>query len=108
MLDYKINLKSDLEKLKEIILKEVFVTKDKEKIVSTEGENSTWLFDFRRVLLKPESLNLIAEIFWKHFKDQYPFQVGGQETAAIPLIAAIVMKSRELGTPVNGFYLRKS
>src|SRR6185436_914631 len=37
-----------------------------------------------------------------------PFQVGGMETAGIPLVAAIVMKSLERGTPVNGFYIRKS
>ncbi|MDP3948788.1 MAG: hypothetical protein Q8Q17_02465 [bacterium] len=31
MLDYKINLKSDLEKLKEIIKRDVFITKDRAK-----------------------------------------------------------------------------
>jgi outer membrane protein assembly factor BamB len=37
-----------------------------------------------------------------------PFQVGGLETASIALVSAIVMKSVERGTPVNGFYIRKS
>lgn len=99
---------AEIHKLKEIIKRDVFVTKHDQKIVSSNGGDSQWLFDFRRILLKPECLNLIAEIFWQRFKDQYPFQVGGQETAAIPLISAIIMKSRELGLPVNGFYLRKS
>ena len=99
---------ADIQKLKEIIKRDVLVTAQDQKIVSSNGGDSKWLFDFRKILLKPECLDLIAEIFWKRFKDQYPFQVGGQETAAIPLISAIVMKGLTLGTPVNGFYLRKS
>ena len=99
---------TEVHKLKEIIKRDVFVTKHDQKIVSSHGGNSKWLFDFRRILLKSECLNLVAEIFWQRFKDQYPFQIGGQETAAIPLVSAIIMKAWELGTPVNGFYLRKS
>ncbi|MDO8728829.1 MAG: PQQ-binding-like beta-propeller repeat protein [bacterium] len=99
---------AEIQKLKEIIKRDVLVTAQDQKIVSSHGSDSKWLFDFRKILLKPECLDLIAEIFWKRFKEQYPFQVGGQETAAIPLISAIVMKGWELGMPVNGFYLRKS
>ncbi len=36
-----------------------------------------------------------------------PFQVGGMEAAAIPLLSAIIMKSVSRGTPVNGFIIRK-
>lgn len=79
-------------------------------IIQTEGlsERSAWLFDFRALMLQPKWLNRYAEIFWEKYADQYPFQVGGMETAAISLIAAIVMKGVERGTPVNGFYIRKS
>src|SRR3989344_9584575 len=99
---------TEVHKLKEIIKRDVFVTKHDQKIISSHGGDSKWLFDFRRILLKSECLNLVAEIFWQRFKSQYPFQIGGQETAAIPLISAIVMKGWELGMPGNGFYLRKS
>ena len=67
-----------------------------------------WLFDFRAIMLEPKWLNTYAEIFWEKHAHLYPFQVGGMETAAIPLVAAIVMKSVERGTPVNGFFIRKS
>ena len=97
-----------VQKLKEIIKHGVFTTKHDQKIVSSIGADSKWLFDFRKILLQSEYLDLIADIFWKHFKDQYPFQVGGQETAAIPLVSAIIMKGLELKMPVSGFYLRKS
>src|SRR3989344_3156420 len=102
------DLNKKLAELKEIISKEVFITKDKEKITSHAGMESNWLFDFRKIILNPNHLNLIADIFFDVFRDAYPFRGGGLETAAIPLISAVVMKSRELGMPVNGFYIRKS
>jgi len=99
---------SKTQKLKKIIEQEVIVTKDTHKIVSARGEKSNWLFDFRSILLEPDYIDLIAEIFWDRYKMQYPFQVGGLETAAIPIITAIVLKGNQLGKPVSGFYVRKS
>ncbi|MBY0293953.1 PQQ-binding-like beta-propeller repeat protein [Patescibacteria group bacterium] len=80
------------------------------KIIKSEntGELAGWVFDFRALLLQPHWLNRYAEIFWEQHADKYPFQVCGMETAAIPLVSAIVMKGVERGTPVNGFYFRKS
>ena len=59
-------------------------------------------------MLEPKWLDAYAEIFWEKYAHLYPFQVGGLETAGIPLVAAIVMKGVERGTPVNGFFMRKS
>ncbi len=67
-----------------------------------------WLFDFRSLAMRPEWINAYAELFWQRFASNYPFQVGGMETGAIPLVSAIVMKGIERGTPVSGFYIRKS
>lgn len=97
-----------IEKLKEIIKKQGLVTKNQQKIISTRGAESNWLFDLRNIFLKPDSLNLITEIFWHYFKKEYPFQVGGQEIAAIPLVSAIVLKSHQTDKPINGFIIRKS
>jgi len=97
-----------VKKLKKIIQSEVFVTKDNRKIISRSGTESAWLFDFRNILLQPDYIDLIADIFWDRFQDRYPFQVGGLEVAAIPLISAIVMKSKQKDRPVNGFFIRKS
>jgi len=67
-----------------------------------------WVFDFRRLSLNGEWLNHFAQLFWERFNNEPAFQVGGMETAAIPLLAAIVLKGKELGKNVNGFYIRKS
>jgi len=100
--------KEKLNKLKQTIQDEVFVTKDNTTIYSRNGSLSNWLFDFRAILLQPEYLDLLAELFWEKFEHKYPFQVGGLEVAGIPLISAIVMKSVQKGKPVNGFFIRKS
>src|SRR3569832_1201726 len=72
------------------------------------GAESAWLFDLRALMLDPEWLSRYAEIFWERYASQYPFQVGGMETAGIPLVTAIVLKGHERGTPVSGFFMRKS
>ncbi len=53
------------------------------------------------------SLDAAAELFWQECAGRMPFQVGGMEAAAIPLLSAILMKSWSRGTPVNGFIVRK-
>lgn len=97
-----------LEILKKVIISEVFISKNKQNIITEEGDKESWLFDFRRVMLKPDILDAYAEIFLEKYKSKYPFQVCGLEVAAIPLISAIVMKSKQLEMPVNGFFIRKS
>jgi outer membrane protein assembly factor BamB/orotate phosphoribosyltransferase len=74
----------------------------------SEGATADWLFDFRALMLQPHWLNRYAELFWERYGDRYPFQVAGMETAGIALVAAIVMKGVERGTPVSGFFIRKS
>lgn len=73
-----------------------------------EKSLDSWIFDFRALLLQPRWLDAYAEIFWETYKKEYPFQVCGMESAAISLVAAIVMKSVERGMPVNGLFMRKS
>ncbi|MBI2048197.1 MAG: PQQ-binding-like beta-propeller repeat protein [Parcubacteria group bacterium] len=96
------------EKLKKIIQEKVFMPKDKQMIVSRRGMALNWIFDFRKIVLVSEYIDLIAEIFWEKHKHTYPFQVCGLEVAAIPLVTAIVMKGVQKKMPVNGFFIRKS
>ena len=97
-----------LQVLKEIIAREVFITSETERIVEPTGEESKWIFDFRRILLKNNVLNTITELFWEKSKEKIPFQIGGVEVAAIPLITAFILKAREKGVEMNGFFIRKS
>ncbi len=46
-----------IKKLKEIIARDALITKKQQKIVHTDGSESSWLFDFRNIFLKPEDQN---------------------------------------------------
>lgn len=96
-----------LNKLKNFVERDALVRKKDHHIASVSGLEEDWIFDLRNIFLKPESLELIVDIFWERFEKHYPFQVGGQEIAAIPMVSAIVLKSRRMGKPVNGFIIRK-
>jgi len=94
--------------LKKIIEEKVFTTKTQQKIISPGGGEDLWLLDFRSVLLRPDVLNLVSDIFWEKMGHQHPFQVGGMESASIPFITAVVLNGARRGLQVNGFYIRKS
>src|ERR1700685_3649805 len=96
--------------LREAIASHAFVTlASGTKIIDMEeGIRAPWLFDFRTLLLEGKWLDRYAQIFWGKYVSKYPFQVCGMESAGISLVAAIVMKGVERGTPVNGFFIRKS
>jgi orotate phosphoribosyltransferase len=100
--------KSRCDFLYQCIQERVFVPASKERSVTPDGRESEWLFDFRQVTLLPAFIDTLAEEFWERFKELHPFQVGGVEVAAVPIVAAIVMKSVQKGQPVNGFFIRKS
>ena len=94
--------------LRDIIEREVFIPKGKEYFVSRNGDESNWIFDFRRVLMRPPVLRAVSSLFLKQFKSAMPFQIGGIEVAAIPLITGLAMALSEHGHNVNAFFIRKS
>lgn len=96
------------ETLLELLKKKVLVRQENEPIFNAKGGSSSWIFDFRRVFLKTDVLQSLAVIFWEEMESKYPFQVGGMESASIPLITAIILEGRNRGKPANGFYIRKS
>lgn len=75
----------------------------------TEQRNG-WLFDLRRITLDATVLEDVGTFFWKTFEADYPFQIAGMETAAIPLVASLVtqLSERFACTDMSGFYMRKS
>jgi outer membrane protein assembly factor BamB len=82
------------------------------RVDTTEGtfftsNNSAWIFDFRRVFLQPQYLELFARFFWDEMWHLYPFQIGWLEMWVIPLITAISLEWLKRGTPANWFIVRK-
>ncbi|HPD83398.1 MAG: PQQ-binding-like beta-propeller repeat protein [Alphaproteobacteria bacterium] len=78
-----------------------------QKIMSPTGQKQDWLIDLRPVLLNAKALDIITDLFWDQFQDQLPFQIGGMEVAAVPLVTALLMKAAQRGLNVSGFVIRK-
>lgn len=96
------------QKLRDLIASKVLLHASDAYMVTPAGIESNWIFDFRRIFFTAEGLSLAADVFWDRLEKEYPFQVAGLEAAALPLIAAIMMRGIERGKPVNGFFIRKS
>lgn len=73
-----------------------------------EERRGGWIFDFRSVLLSPESLNMLTRALWDKIRDYDRIQIGGMESAAIPLVTSLVLKAHQEQKSVSGFYIRKS
>ena len=59
-------------------------------------------------MMQPLWLDAYATLFWERYAGSFPFQVCGMESAAISLVAAIVLKGHAKGKDVNGLFVRKS
>ena len=96
-----------LERLAELIVSKSIMTNEEQRIISPLGGEYRWLIDMRPVFLDGEALEICARAFWTRFAERLPFQIGGLEMAAVPLITALVGEGWRRGTPVNGFIVRK-
>jgi len=76
-------------------------------LITTKGKQYSWLFDLRRVFMQRQTLEEIAHAFWERNGSHEPFQLGGLETAAIPLLTALMLTAPKERGPVNGFIIRK-
>lgn len=104
--------RSDIIRLLEIIKKKsIFINNSFNKpnpiLLSPSGKPNRWIVDLRRTFLDPEGLNIIVNLFWEMFEDRLPFQVGGLEMGAIPLITGIQIEGWRRGFNINGFAVRK-
>lgn len=96
--------KTLIDKINDISL--TYATND-QKILSPTGQKQHWLIDLRPLLLDMESLDLITDAFWDDYENKLPFQIGGMEVAAVPLVTALLMKAHQRGLKTSGFIIRK-
>lgn len=95
-----------LDRLREVI-QSVGIETGPEPKVSSSGKPLDWLIDLRPALLRRDVLLDVAAAFWHRFSHEKPFQIGGMETAAIPLLVAIVMAAPPAHAALNAFIIRK-
>lgn len=87
------------------IISELSVITDKEMKLAS-GMTSTIYFDMRRTTLHPEGADLIADEILEILKDEPVDCIGGLVVGAVPLVAAVSIKSYPK-RPIPGFFVRK-
>ena len=75
--------------------------------VLVSGRSSGFFFDMKRTMFDPEGASLAAELLFERIKDEEVDYVGGLETGAIPIVAALCAKSWPQ-KPIKGFFVRKA
>ncbi|MFQ6072981.1 MAG: orotate phosphoribosyltransferase [Methanosarcinales archaeon] len=97
-------------RLKELIKEKSLIISDDMEFKLASGGKSNFFFDMKNVSLDPEGANLIADAIIEIIKleNEEVDYIGGLESGAIPIVAAVCEKSWLMGPrPIPGFFLRK-
>ena len=70
------------------------------------GQKSNYYFDGRLLTMDPEGADLVSAAFLQLVTDAGAEAAGGPTMAAIPIVGALVLRSRLEGLPVAGFFVR--
>ena len=72
----------------------------------TSGGSSNFFIDLKKTMLDPEGASLLADLLFDKIKAEDVDCIGGMETGAIPIVAALCMRSWP-EKPIKGFFIRK-
>jgi len=94
--------------LRAAILQHALRRRDRgDTLISPKGNLLNWLIDLRPLLLQRRFLIEVCKVFWETHKSQGSFQLAGIETAAVPLVAALVLSAPDDRRNINAFIIRK-
>ena len=74
--------------------------------VLVSGRSSNFFFDMKKTMLDPEGATLLADLLFDNIRAEDVDYIGGLETGAIPIIAALCVRSWP-EKPLRGFFVRK-
>jgi len=72
----------------------------------TSGRSSNFFIDLKKTMLDPEGGSLLADLLFETIRAEDVDCIGGMETGAIPLVAALCLRSWP-EKPLKGFFIRK-
>ena len=70
------------------------------------GGSSNFFFDMKRTMFHPEGASLVTDLLFDAVKEEDFDYIGGLETGAIPIVAALCVRSWP-EKPIRGFFVRK-
>jgi orotate phosphoribosyltransferase len=99
-----INLRHKRERLIAIIRRQSLL--QNRDFVLASGRSSKFFFDMKRTMFDPEGAALLADLLFAAIKGDDVEYIGGLETGAIPIVAALCARSWP-ERPLKGFFVRK-
>jgi orotate phosphoribosyltransferase len=72
----------------------------------TSGRSSNFFIDLKKTMLDPEGASLLADLLFEKIRAETVDCIGGMATGAIPLVAALCLRSWP-EKPMKGFFIRK-
>jgi orotate phosphoribosyltransferase len=72
----------------------------------TSGRSSNFFIDLKKTMFDPEGASLLADLLLEMIRTEDVECIGGMETGAIPLVAALCLRSWP-EKPLRGFFIRK-
>jgi orotate phosphoribosyltransferase len=100
----EISHSSKKQRLLAIIRRESLLQNRDFRLVS--GRSSNFFFDMKKTMFDPEGAALLADLLFDAIKEEDVDFIGGLETGAIPIVAALCMRSWP-AKPIRGFFVRK-
>jgi orotate phosphoribosyltransferase len=74
--------------------------------ILVSGRSSNFFFDMKRTMFDPEGASLLADLLFDMINAEKVEYIGGLETGAIPIVAALCARSWP-EKPIKGFFVRK-
>src|SRR5215204_171159 len=71
------------------------------------GKKSSYYINSKKVLFHGEAIALLGELLYDATRDLDIQAIGGLEVGAIPMATAAVLRYRQAGTTLEGFFVRK-
>jgi orotate phosphoribosyltransferase len=96
---------SKRERLLELVRRQSLLSEGAFRLVS--GASSSYFFDMKKTMFDPEGAALVADLLFDMIKDEEVDFIGGIETGAIPIVAALCRRSWP-EKPIRGFFVRKA
>ena len=95
---------SKRQRLREIIRQESLLQDRDFRLAS--GRSSNFFFDMKKTMFDPEGAALLADLLFEAICKEDVDCIGGLETGAIPIVAALCARSWP-AKPIRGFFVRK-
>jgi orotate phosphoribosyltransferase len=72
----------------------------------TSGRSSNFFIDLKKTMFDPQGAALLADLLFDMIRDEDVEYIGGMATGAIPIVAALCLRSWP-EKPLKGFFVRK-